>query len=127
MARFYLRIGVLLLLVAAGLPAQAHKVNMFAYAEGNEVFVEGYFADGKKPKFCEVVVYDSGDNPVVTGKTDEEGQFSFVIPVSGPFRIRLEACGVHEAAYTLAADVTLQDRGLKGGRLTAMEGSRGGR
>jgi nickel transport protein len=126
MARFCLRIGVLLLLVAVGLPAQAHKVNMFAYAEGNEVFVEGYFADGKKPKFCEVVVYDSGDKPIVTGKTNEEGQFSFVIPVPGPLRIRLDAGEGHVADYKLAADETAQDSGVQAGPLAPIEMSKEG-
>ena len=28
--------------------AEAHKVNMFAYVEGNDIFIEGYFSDGRK-------------------------------------------------------------------------------
>ena len=37
--------GALLLLATP--QAFAHKLNMFAYVEGNEIFVEGYFTDGK--------------------------------------------------------------------------------
>ena len=58
---------MLVMLMSAGLSAQAHKVNMFAFAEGNEVFVEGYFTDGKKPKKCEVIVYDVKDKALLTG------------------------------------------------------------
>jgi nickel transport protein len=106
------RVMWLMVLMSLGVSAQAHKVNLFAFAEGNEVFVEGYFADGKKPKFCEVIVYDSGDKPVITGKTNEEGQFSFVIPVPGDMRIRLDAGEGHVADYLLAADETVQDSGM---------------
>src|SRR3990172_285887 len=48
----------------------AHKVQMFAHVEGSKVFVEGYFADGKKAKNSEVTVFDnkSGER-LLGGKT----------------------------------------------------------
>ena len=52
----------------------AHKVQMFAYPEGDTVFVEGYFADGKKPKKSEVMVYDNGGKVLFSGVTDDEGK-----------------------------------------------------
>src|SRR4030067_2021997 len=75
----------------------AHKVQMFAYPEGDTVFVEGYFADGKRPKKSEVVVYDSGGEVLFSGGTDEEGKVSFKIPRKTDLRITLNA-GMGEKA-----------------------------
>jgi nickel transport protein len=104
---------MMLLLVA--LSAHAHKVNMFAFAEGNEVFVEGYFTDGKKPRKCEVIVYDVSNKPLLTGTTNEDGQFSFTIPAPGDLRITLDAGEGHMAQYVLSAEETgITDSGTTG-------------
>jgi len=103
--------GLLMALVA---PAQAHKINMFAFAEGDDVFVEGYFTDGKKPKNSPVLVYDAEGNVIVEGQTDAEGTFQFALPDSGPIRITLNAGQGHLAEYELsAAELGLGDN--KGG------------
>ena len=109
MNMFFLRFILVGLLLSAGLPAQAHKVNMFAFAEGSEVFVEGYFSDGKRPMKCEVIVYDENNKPVLTGMTNDDGQFSFINPVSGNLRITLNAGEGHMAEYTLSAAETAVD------------------
>jgi len=96
--------GVLVMLLAVTLSAQAHKVNMFAFVEGNEIFVEGYFTDGKKPKKCEVIVYDSSDKQVFNGFTSDDGQLSFAIPTAGDLRITLNAGEGHMAQYELSGD-----------------------
>jgi len=101
---FCLRIMILVMMMSAGLSAQAHKVNMFAFAEGNEVFVEGYFTDGKKPKKCEVIVYDAADKQLLTGMSNDDGQFSFKIPAPGELRITLNAGEGHMAQYVLSAE-----------------------
>jgi nickel transport protein len=103
MKRRYFRILALLLLSLCAWTAQAHKVNMFATVEGDQVFIEGYFLDGKKPKHSEVTVYDSEDNAVVTGQTNDEGQFTFKIPGSGPLRVKLNAGEGHLKEITLTA------------------------
>src|SRR3990170_8085775 len=81
----------------------AHKVQMFAYPEGDTVFVEGYFADGKKPKKSEVLVYDNGGKVLFSGVTDDEGKLSFKIPRKTDLRITLNAGMGHKAEYTLPA------------------------
>lgn len=84
--------------------AHAHKVNMFAYVEGNDVFVEGYFLDGKKPKNCEVTVSDADGSVLLTGLTNDEGQFTFAIPSSGAIKIKIDAGEGHIAQYLLSAE-----------------------
>ena len=81
----------------------AHKVQMFAYPEGDTVFVEGYFADGKKPKKSEVMVYDNGGKVLFSGVTDDEGKLSFKIPQKTDLRVTLNAGMGHKAEYTLPA------------------------
>ena len=104
MRRSISRILVMLLLSVCASAAQAHKVNMFATVEGDTVFIEGYFLDGKKPKHCEVTVYDSNDKQLLTGLTNDEGQFSFKIPATGPLRVKLNAGEGHLKEITLTAD-----------------------
>ncbi len=90
-------------LAVADVPfAWAHKVNMFAFAEGAEIYVEGYFSDGKRARNSTVKVYDSQDRLLVEGRTDEEGQFTFPIPVEDDLRISLDAGMGHRTEYRLS-------------------------
>ncbi|GAI20495.1 unnamed protein product [marine sediment metagenome] len=66
----------LLLLMPASV-VFAHKVNVFAYAEGDTVYTESYFSDGTKVKGGIVEVYDSQGTKLLAGKTDENGEFNF--------------------------------------------------
>ncbi len=81
----------------------AHKVQMFAYAEGENVFVEGYFADGKKAMKSEVVVYDPSGTELLRGKTNDSGQFNFKTPKKTDLRIIVDAGMGHKTEYTLPA------------------------
>ena len=100
--RYLLLLIIFVVTALFTLPAFAHKVNMFAYPDGNEVFIEGYFSDGKKPKNSEVKVYDSAGKELLSGLTNEEGQFSFVIPKDDDLRITLNAGEGHRTEYTLS-------------------------
>lgn len=99
----YLLLSVIILVTGlTAAPAFAHKVNMFAYPEGNEIFIEGYFSDGKRPMHSEVKVFDSAGKELLSGLTNEEGQFSFVIPKDDDLRITLNAGQGHRTEYTLS-------------------------
>ncbi len=83
--------------------ALAHKLNVFTYVEGKQVFVEGYFADGKRAKNSQVKVYNDKREIVTEGMTNEEGEFSFFTPEVTTLRIHLDAGMGHAAEYTLSA------------------------
>ncbi len=100
---FFVYSLIISLTVFSGGNAYAHKVNMFAYAEGNNIYVEGYFADGKKAKRSEVIVYDSSGMILLKGETDKMGRFSFKIPKKTDLRITLNAGLGHKTEYTLTA------------------------
>ena len=61
--------------------ALAHRVNIFAWTEGNEVVAECGFNGGNKVKQGQIAVYDAATGAkLLEGKTDDEGGFRFPIP-----------------------------------------------
>jgi nickel transport protein len=99
--------SVVLLLLGSGIlssEVQAHKVNMFAFAEGNQVFVEGYFSDGKRARNSEVIVYGSDGERLVRGVTDDEGAYTFDIPSQSDLRITLNAGMGHMTEDIIASN-----------------------
>jgi len=93
----------------------AHKVQMFAYAEGENVIVEGYFADGKKAMKSEVVVYNPSGTELLRGRTDDSGKFNFKAPEKTDLRIVVDAGMGHKTEYTLPAG----ELHIEGGNKTA--------
>jgi len=84
--------------------AFAHKVNIFAYVEGDTVYTESYFPDGRKVEGGVVEVYDSQGNKLLEGKTNEEGQFNFKPPKKDDLKIVLIASMGHKNSYALSKD-----------------------
>jgi len=85
--------------------ALAHKVNLFAYAEDGMVYTESYFSDGRKVVNSTIEVFDAKNNRLLlTGKTDNNGEFSFGIPQAIGLRIVLTASMGHKNEYLLSQD-----------------------
>lgn len=101
-----LAIAALLLLLPLVLSsaAHAHKVNLFAYAEGNNVVVEGFFTDGKVADKAQIQVFSPSGDRLVQGVADDEGVFVFEAPEVTDLRISLYAGMGHRAEFTLPAD-----------------------
>jgi nickel transport protein len=106
---FFAGVGFLLLILlfymAVWVPAiQAHNVFLSAYVEGESVVVEGGFSDGT---FCEnapIKVFDPSKQLLLKGKTDENGEFSFVPPQNTDLTLVLDAGMGHRAEYTVPAE-----------------------
>ena len=94
---------ILLLLMPAAV-VFAHKVNIFAYSEGDTIYTESYFPDGTKVKGGIVEIYDSQGIKLLEGKTDENGEFDFKLPKKDDLEIVLIASLGHKNSYTLSAD-----------------------
>lgn len=84
-------------------PALAHKVTVFAWAEGDTVFTESKFSGGRKAKGARITVYDAHGDRRVTGKTDDQGKFSFKIPGPTALKVVLTAGTGHQNSWTLPA------------------------
>ena len=98
---------VFALLVSA--PALAHRVNVFAYAEGGEIVVESSYSKSKKVRFGVIEVQDAvSGRALLRGTTDAQGVFRFPVPEevrrSGSgLRILLQAGEGHQNEWTVDA------------------------
>ncbi len=107
-------IFLILMIGAVTTPAAfAHKVNIFAYVEGDTVYTESYFPDGKKVKGGLIEVYDSQEQKLLEGRTDKDGQFSFKPPGRDDLKIVLIASMGHKNSYSLSADELPQTMGAQ--------------
>ena len=94
--------------------ANAHKVNIYAYAEDGMVHSESYFVDGTKCKNSLLEVFDKKDGTkLIEGKTDEEGKFSFKIPKVTSLKLVLHASMGHQANFTIGEDEVREAMGMK--------------
>jgi nickel transport protein len=81
----------------------AHKVNVFAWVEGDTVFVEGYFPGGKKSQNSLVEVFNPAGTKLLEGRTNEKGEFSFKIPERTDLTIVLTASMGHKNDFVIPA------------------------
>ncbi|MGD9236201.1 MAG: hypothetical protein PVF09_05975 [Desulfobacterales bacterium] len=84
-------------------PVDAHRVNVFAWVEGDTVFVESKFSGGKRVNTGKVTVSDAEGTELLTGLTDENGEFSFKVPKKTDLKIVIEAGTGHRGEWTVAA------------------------
>ena len=93
-----------LFLVLGCSPAWAHKVNLFAYVEGDMVYTESYFADGQKVQGGEIEVVDASGAQLLSGKTDDKGLFSFPLAKKQTLTITINSGMGHKNSYVLNRD-----------------------
>jgi len=96
--------------------AFAHKVNIYAYVEGDSVYTESYFPDGKKVQNGKIQVYDETGQLLLEGTTDINGQFTFSCPLKNKLNIVLNASMGHRDEFVLrlnASDNDLKKKELK--------------
>lgn len=99
-----------LLLLAASRDALAHRVNVFAYVEGDTVHMESYFNRSDRVHFGAVSVRNAATGQVyLTGKTDEQGNFAFPVPPEAKaqkadLRIVLQAGEGHQNDWVIKAE-----------------------
>lgn len=85
--------------------ALAHKVNVFAVAEGGAVSGEGYFSGGAKAQNVPVEIHDASGAVIAQGVTEKNGTFKITLPasVSPPLKVVLKAGDGHQNDFTLTA------------------------
>jgi nickel transport protein len=84
-------------------PASAHRVNVFAWVEGDTIYVESKFAGGKKVKAAKIRVMDPRGVELLSGRTNDQGEFSFKVPKPTDLKIVLVAGQGHQAEWTVRA------------------------
>lgn len=117
------------LLVAALLPAnvEAHRVNIFAWLEGENIVVECAFSRASPVRGGLVTVYDATDGKeLLQGRTDERGVFVFAVPEpvrhAHGLRIEVNAGEGHVNDWTMTAHEINEARDLSHGFLQPAPG-----
>ena len=82
--------------------AGAHRVNIFAWVEGDTVLVECKYPDGREVHEGVIRVLDSAGKELLNGKTNAKGEFSFKAPKQDDLTIVLEAGMGHRADWPLS-------------------------
>ncbi|QTA82536.1 Uncharacterized protein dnl_49130 [Desulfonema limicola] len=95
---------VIFILIINPVNVFAHKVMVFAWVDGNTVHTESKFSGGRKVKQGQVNVFDSQGKELLTGITDDNGEFSFEIPRKTDLIIELMAGTGHRGEWTIKAD-----------------------
>ncbi len=95
-------------------PADAHRVNLFAWVEGDTVYVESKFSGGRHVNKGKISVTDSQGTELLSCATDEKGEFSFKVPKKTELKIVLLAGTGHRAEWTIpASEIKLSASGKK--------------
>uniref|UniRef100_A0A7V5XG40 SD-repeat containing protein B domain-containing protein n=1 Tax=Thermodesulfobacterium geofontis TaxID=1295609 RepID=A0A7V5XG40_9BACT len=113
---FILLMLIFLLFTKIGL---THKINTFAYREGDQVTGEAYFADGSPCIKCKVEVYSDKGTKILEITTDEKGKYSFTTKEKGSIKIKVIAGEGHLAECKV--------EGLKNSQTSKTEESKIGR
>ena len=81
--------------------ASAHGVGVWAEVDGPFVNVSAYFSSGGKVKNADVTVLDAAGESMLTGKTDDEGNFQFKYGKPQPMTVIVTAGGHHTDKFKL--------------------------
>lgn len=94
-------------IMGTAVSALAHRVNIFAWTEGNEVVAECGFNGGNKVKQGQVVIFDAATGAkLAEGRTDDLGVYRFPISAEGKahgVRIVIKAGEGHQNEWTVDA------------------------
>jgi nickel transport protein len=83
--------------------ALAHRVNVYAWVDGDTIYVECKFAGGNKVRSGKITVIDPQGVELLSGLTNDEGEFSFKIPKRTDLKIILNAGQGHQGQWTIRA------------------------
>jgi nickel transport protein len=107
--RFCQAILLILVIAAFTTPALAHRVLIYAYAEGDTIHTESKFVPDTPVRQGKILVIDKKtDKVLLTGQTDDQGKFSFKIPAAAvaqkmDLNIVVEAAMGHRGEWLLKA------------------------
>ncbi len=92
-----------LTLLAGNTPASAHKMKVFATAEGAAISGYAYFSSGSRAMQAKVTATGADGIPVFEGVTDDQGQFAFPAVRRMDHVITVDGGDGHMATFTITA------------------------
>ncbi len=96
---FWLAFGLLL-----SLPVSAHKLKVFATAEGDRIRGQAYFVGGAPAGGATVRITDGEGRELARLQPDAGGEFSYRVERRGEYRVVADSQDGHVASWTLQAD-----------------------
>lgn len=91
-----LMFALMLFFITAQPNAWAHRVNIFAWVEGDTVYTQSKFSGGGRPKGAVIEVYDDKGHKLLQGQTDTKGLFAFKLPQKTALKVVLKSSGGHQ-------------------------------
>lgn len=96
---FVLAIGLLICL-----PLSAHKLKVFATAEGDRILGQAYFVGGAKASGAAIRITNAEGRELARLEPDEAGNFSYRVKRRMNYRVVADSLDGHMATWILAAD-----------------------
>lgn len=84
-------------------PAHAHRLSVFAFADGTMITGSAYFSGGGAPDGAAVTVFGPDGSVLGQTTTDAEGEFSLPLERRVDHRITVETEDGHAAEFVIAA------------------------
>ena len=101
-----IRLGIVGVALGVGIFPEyvlAHRLSVFAWIEGDTVFVEGRLSSGKHLRKGNIYVYDGNEKLLFKTEVDDEGTARFALPKSYEtgLKIVINAGEGHESYWIL--------------------------
>jgi len=96
--------GLLLGLALVSLPVLAHKLQVFAFAEGAQIQGSAYFAGGAKASGARIRIQDTTGKTLAELTPDAEGAFSYQATSPTDHIVIAESGDGHRAEWRVTAD-----------------------
>lgn len=100
--RYLILWSLLGLLVSS--PLLAHKLRVFATAEGDKILGQAYFVGGARASGAVITLTDAEGHELARLKPDEQGEFSYPVERRMAYRVVADSGDGHLASWTLQAD-----------------------
>ena len=94
----------LIALACLALPAEAHRLKLFAQVTGETIAGYGFYIGGGRPEGADLVVATPDGKEVSRLKTGAHGGFSFTPPTPGRYRLTLSGGDGHLATVDVSTD-----------------------
>lgn len=91
------------ILVGSTQSVSAHRVAIAGWVENNKVVTQSVYSGGVKPKEATVKVFKPNGDLMIEGKTDSEGNFSFIPKELVDLKLVLYAGTGHQATFKIPA------------------------